>query len=396
MAVVLMMSATSAIADPGDVPATAPAADAASGIEVAPPEAHHPISNTLLAVPRFIAFVLLRGPRYAAAGVDSRLEAKSPDVGGRTVAGGGGWRMGAEVTGETELGASLALRIGHTLGTDGSIDLSGGVLGWRGQSGALRVVAGDFTVARLQPSVTIDAGNDLKRIAGEAVYEANEVGITPTLSSRIGPFRFTLGARVDRIENATLVAMTIGSGETERGISEEIAVVYDDRRRTHPWVNEVTYSTGFYVRAAASYLRGDASRSGAYSTGRGSFEALRLFDLFHGDRVLTLGVRGEAVTDDSVPFDRLPSLGGADRMRAFARDELRGRRLGFAELQYEWALGADSRAYVFTEAGGAASTVHVDYGVGVRILTGSSTSLRAQAAASDDGDFGCFLQLGAL
>ncbi len=376
--------------------AQAPPADAASGIEVAPPASEYQITNSILAVPRTLVLFLLQGPRYAAAGVDNYLEARSPDVGARGVSK-SGWRMGAEITGETELGASLALRIGYKLARRASIDVYGGLLGPRGQSGGLRAAVGQFTAADLEPSVAVDAGRKLERIVGDTRYEAEELGVVPALGARLGPIRLVGSARFDRIENdaSTDPAMPAGFGETERGITEEIAAVYDGRRRTHAWVNKAAYSTGFYVRAAAAYLHGDASRTGSFSTGRGTLEVRRLFDLFHGDRVLTLGVRGEAITDDSVPFDRLPSLGGRDRMRAFARDELRGRRTGFAELEYEWALGSNTRAYLFAEVGGT-DTVHVSSGGGIRLLTSSSTALRAQAAGSGDGDFGFFLQLGAL
>nr|MBA3452807.1 hypothetical protein [Deltaproteobacteria bacterium] len=72
--------------------------------------------------------------------------------------------------------------------------------------------------------------------------------------------------------------------------------------------------------------------------------------------------------------------------------------------QYEWALGADSRAYVFVESGAVAadpsafetSDLHLGYGGGLRFLTGDATSLRAQIAGSADGHVGFYLQLGAL
>jgi len=390
----VLTSAGVAAADP-----SAPAADDASGIEVAAPTPRYWTANTLLAVPRAIGALLLRGPRYATAGIDSYLEGRSPDVNNRTVSK-SGWRLGAEVTGETELGASVALRVGYKFKRRTTIDVWGGLFGPRGESGALRLATGSYTSVNLEPSVTVDAGHEMGRIVGDTRYEADEYGVIPTLTLRIGAVRFKAGVRFDRITNDAIdtIMMSAGSGETERAATEELSIVYDDRRRTHAWVNEGTHSTGFYVRAAVAYIHGEGSRSGEFSTGRGSLEVRRLFDLFHGDRVLTLGVRAEAITDPDVPFDRMPSLGGSDRMRAFARDELRARRLGFALIEYEWALGADSRAYVFTEAAGSGSSDSLvfDAGLGVRLLTMETTSVRAQAAISDDGDFGFLLQLGVL
>lgn len=399
----LLCTATIASADPLD---DAPPADQASGIEVAVPERKHRFFNGLLALPRLVAHVILRGPRYAAAGVDSYLERKSPDVGGRSVAGESGLRFGAEGVGENELGLSLAVRIGYRVSEHAALDVYGGLGGPRGQSGGAQLILGTYTPLRLQGSVSADAGRSLERLYGigdaasrDDRYEAEELGITPALKSQLGPVQIRASVRFDRIDNepiATLDPMPIGVGEVERATTEELAITYDGRRRTHPWVNEATYSTGFYVRATAAYIHGDATRSGEFSTARGMFEARRLFDLFRGDRVLTVGVRGEAVTDDSVPFDRLPTLGGRERMRAFARDELRARRLGYATIEYEWALGLDSRGYIFTEAGGGRDSINYDGGIGIRLLTGNSTSLRMQVAASTQGDVGFYLQLGAL
>ncbi len=398
----LLCTTTVAAADPIE---NAPPADQASGIEIAAPERKHRILNAFLALPRLVAHLLLRGPRYAAASVDDYLEGKSPDVGGRSVEEQGGFRVGAEIVGETELGVSLAVRIGYKVSEYAAVDFYGGVLGVRGQSGGVRLILGDYTALHLQPSVSAEAGRELERLYGiggaasrDDHYEAEELSVTPALGSQLGPFQIRASARFDRVDNdpiATLDPMPSGVGEVERATTEELSVTYDGRRRTHPWVNEATYSTGFYIRAAAAYIHGDATRSGAFSTGRGTVEARRLFDLFRGDRVLTVGVRGEALTDDSVPFDRLPALGGR-RMRAFGRDELRARRLGYATLEYEWALGLDSRGYLFTEAGGVRDSMNYDGGVGIRLLTGNSTSLRMQVAASTQGDVGFYLQLGAL
>ncbi|MEO8698912.1 MAG: hypothetical protein ABI867_02680 [Kofleriaceae bacterium] len=386
--------------------ASAPAADSASGVAVPVPESDHPIANALLVVPRTIAVFLLTGPRYAAAGIDDYLEGRSADVGMRT-ASSSGWRFGAEFTAETEVGPSIALRIGYRIAKHTTVDAYGGLFGARGQSGGLRVTVGKLTDLELRPTLDFDAGNDLDR-AFIGRYEADELAVTPALSAKLGPVQLVASARVDRTRNLAddgdPRAMLVGFDETERAATEELAVVLDTRRRTHPWVSTATWSTGYYVRAAAAYIHGDASRTGSFSTPRATFEARRLFDLFHGDRVLTIGIRGEAVSADDLPFDRLPSLGGRDRMRAFARDELRDRSSSFAEVQYEWALGADSRGYVFVETGAVADTltsigandVQVGFGGGVRVFTGKTTYLAGQLAGSDHGDLGFFFQLGAL
>ncbi len=262
--------------------------------------------------------------------------------------------------------------------------------------------------------MSVDAGRKLERVfsgVGElgmrTSYLERRVAATAALGSRIGPVQLIASAVVDRTGADTedaVPSMIAGLDETQRATTGELALVYDTRRITHPWVHKGAWSTGLYLRAAAAYTRGDASRSGSFETARGTVEARRLFDVFRGDRVLSFGVRGEAVSGDDLPFDRLPGLGGRDRLRALARDELRGRTAAFADAQYEWALGADSRAFVFVETGGvaaeatelAASDLQLGYGGGLRFLTGETTSLRAQLAGSADGHVGFFLQLGAL
>jgi hypothetical protein len=409
-------------ADPEPDPqrlAEAPPGDAASGIAVARAESDHRFVNAILAPTRLVARFLFTAPRYAAGEIDDYLEGRSPDVGART-AKRGGWRFGAIADAETSLGASLGLRVGYDLPHATAVDIYGGMFGVRGQSGGVRAQAGPYTSLRLRPTLTVDAGRELARVfagVGEqgprTGYHERRIAAVAGLSARLGPLQLVGTGGLDRTKNdddddGPAVAdnydpsMLVGFAETERAGTGELAVIYDNRRRTHPWVSTATRSTGYYLRAAAAHTRGDASRTGSFATTRGTLEARRLFDLFHGDRVLSIAVRGEAVTGEDLPFDRLPSLGGRERLRAFARDELRDRSAAYAELDYEWALGADSRAYVFVETGGvaprpsafSASELELCYGGGIRLLTDRTTALRAQLAGSADGHFGFYLQLG--
>jgi hypothetical protein len=389
--------------------ATAPPADRASGIAVHPPHESHPIANTLLALPRLTAQLLLRGPRFAAAEVDEYLENQSPNAFGRDVE--RSWRFGATLEFEDELGAGLGLRIGRRITRTSAVDTYVGFLNMRGQSGGVRATLGRYTAAELEPVLAIDAGRDLDRVfAGVetrgpvALYDEERVGASASLGARAGWLRAhaSIGVDAERTGNgnetfvATYDPMIAGYDETQRAGTGELGLSYDSRRPSHPWIRRAAPSTGFLLAATAAYTRGSASRTGAFELGRGTLEAQRLFDLFHGDRVLTIGARAEAITDGDVPFDRLPSLGGRDLMRAFARTELRGQRLGYGEVQYEWPLGGDSRAFLFVEGGGAESHLHADYGGGLRLLSGASTAARFQIAASETGDVGVFLQLGAL
>jgi hypothetical protein len=372
--------------------------------------------NTLLAIPRFTADLLLTGPRYAAARLDSYLEAQSPGGFGRG-AKKNPWRFGAMVDWETALGTSTGLRVGRELAEATSIDLHVGLFGARGQSGGLVAKLGRYSGANLEPSLTFDAGRDQRRAFtgfGEPLpritYEQDSMIGTAGLSSDLGRVKLIGRAIGDIVRDSgeDMVLPTPGWDETQRAVTAELSVAYDSRRMSHAFNHHGAWSTGTFVRATGAYTAGRGSRSGAFSFVRGTLEAKRLFDLFHGDRVLTIGARVEMINDDAmeVPFDRLPALGGMARMRAFARDELRDRVASFADAHYEWPLGSDTRAYVFVETGTVQATAvpsshnekrfHVGYGGGIRFLSGVSTVVRLQLAGADDGVIGGYLQLGAL
>ncbi|CAN5802105.1 hypothetical protein BH11MYX3_BH11MYX3_03010 [soil metagenome] len=401
--------------------ANAPAADEASGIAVPRPYHDHWIANTLLAIPRTIVLVVLTGPRYGASRLDDYLEARSPNAFGRDVH--QSWRFGFTADWETVLGPSVGLRLGRELGETAVVDVYGGLFGARGQSGGLRIATGPFTGVNLEPALTFDAGRSLDRVfagvgdgQGPRVgYEERRITVGATLPATVGALRAAVSGRyedttTDDGDTAFAAAydtsMLAGIDERDRAGTGEVSVAFDARKRRFRWIRPASPSSGFYARGAFAYTKGEASRTGTYTTARGTLEARQLFDLFNGDRVLSIGVFGEAISAkaDAVPFERLPALGGMARLRAFARDEFRDRSSSYADVMYEWALGDDSRGYLFVEGGSvqprptdlALSRMHLGYGIGMRYLKGAATSARFQIAGSDDGDIGFYLQLGAL
>ena len=417
-AIVTTISASAASAQPvTDKPspddlAEAPAADGASGVEVPPPkEDDRPFANALFAVPRAVILVLLSGPRYAAVEVDQFLDKRSPNAMGRDVK--SKWRFGAILAWETALGFNTGARVGRELAPNATVDAYVGFFGARGQSGGLRASFGRYTEAELEPALAFDAGRDLKRVfAGIGdrgtlgTYDQKRIAASGSLTAHAGAFAFGGRGIVDasRAEDPDLAftdayepMSIVGFEEDQRAATGELFVAYDSRRPSHKWIPRSAPSTGFYARAAVGYTRGMMERSGQLSTFRGTFETRRLFDLFHGDRVLSIGGTAEAVSADAneLPFDRLPSLGGHERMRAFARDEIRGRTALYGDVQYEWPLGKSARGYLFAETGGA-SRIHFGYGGGIRLVIESATWLRIQLAGSEAGDVGFYFQFGEL
>ena len=388
-----------------------PPADQASGVAIAAPRENHRVANTLLAVPRGIIILLLEGPRYAASEVDDYLESRSPNAFGRDVKK-RSWRFGATLEWQTELGTSIGLRIGRQLARATTIDAYGGMFGPRGQSGGLFANLGRYTAARIEPSLSFDAGRDLTRAfagVGEhgprATYDQQGYTAGAGLAAHAGPVRFGARGSYDSTRAADPSAefsaydptMIVGFDEDQRAGTGELSLTLDLRTRRSRWIQRSAPSSGLYVHAAAAYTSGTASRSGDFTLGRGSLEARQLFDLFHGDRVLAIGARYEAITANAmdVPFERVPALGGRDTMRAFAMGELRDRDVAAADIEYEWPLGSDLRSYLFVEAGHS-DAWHGGYGGGIRFLTSSATGARVQLAGSETGEVGAFLQFGAL
>src|SRR5262249_8981907 len=124
--IALVCVAGTATADP-------PRSDEASGIAVAPEEDSRPIANALLFVPGEVVVLVLSAPRYAAAGVDAYLAARSPNTFGRDTH--AKWRAGGEFSWETVLGPSIAARVGYEVAPGVAIDAYGGAFGPRGESG---------------------------------------------------------------------------------------------------------------------------------------------------------------------------------------------------------------------------------------------------------------------
>lgn len=391
---------TSAHPEPGepdaDALAAAPPADRASGVEIPAPRERHRIANTLLAIPRFAATLVLTGPRYAAAGVDSYLESRSPNAFGRDVR--SSWRFGALGAWEPVLGPSIAARIGHTVGDDGAIDLHAGGLGPRGISGGLR---GEYGIA----SLAVEAGTSMDRIDrtfAASRYEQEAASATAALALGSGALRAGASVSADVRRNELDMAPPIplaGIDEAHRAVTGELSVGIDTRHPVYRTINVAAPGAGTLLRLTGGYTRGEGDVTPVFQTARLRVEAQQLIDLFHGDRVLTLGGRAEAVSAraEELPFDRLPALGGVEGLRALGRDELRGRTVAFLEARYEWPLGEDSRAYVLAEGGHLLNFGAIaGYGGGIRFLAGSSTVLRLELAGATDGSIGLSFQLGAL
>ncbi|HEY4058192.1 MAG TPA: hypothetical protein VGM39_16380 [Kofleriaceae bacterium] len=401
-------------------PPVDPPADAASGIIVNAEQPDHSVANGILYVPRAIARLILTAPRYAAVGVDHYLESRSPNAFGRDVH--SSWRLGIVFDYERITGFSGAARLGYGFGKDLAIDAYGGAFGARGQSGGARLSLGQYTSWRIQPAIDAMVGRNMEHVyAGVGEIDGRRV----SFDEKIAMTHAVLAARPgdtwlivarggyattkptdDDDALATAYPMAVGIDETDKAATGELSVAYDSRSTYYPWIRPAAPSAGTLIRASAAYTRGDSDATGNYDFGRGELEVKQLFDLFHGDRVLTIGARTETITADpmSVPFTQLPALGGADMLRAYARDQLRDKSATYGSAEYAWPIAAASSAFLFVESGEVhdgyrnfqLSDLHLGYGGGVRAYEGRTTFVTLQIGAVDNDEVGAFVQVGAL
>ena len=424
-------------------PAIAPSEIAPS--EIAPPGEEsgllHPrhrdsfhLGRALLWIPRGVLAVVFMGPELVAEGVDDYIESRGPNVSGR-----GNkpsrWRFGAMLGWEKPFGAALGGRIGYEIHPHAVADLKIAGLGIHGLTLAAGWSFGRFGGHRLAPRMDAsyrrggdglfggigggeveNAGDPYRRgPAAEVAETVASAGASATLRIA-GPIwgRTAAGIESQRIQDRGSAPLSslydagelVGFDESVSATVGAAGLVFDTRRAVYDWNPASAPATGWRLEASAELLAGEASRSGTFSALKWQLEALRLFDLFRGNRVLSLRGRAESIEGDlgAIPYFYLPTLGGPDALRGLARGRLRDRVATFAELRYEWALGLATRAFLFAEtgavhpsvAGFALSRSIGGGGGGIRFLGESSTSASVELAGSSEGSLGFYLKIGGI
>lgn len=175
----------------------------------------------------------------------------------------------------------------------------------------------------------------------------------------------------------------------------ELSATIDDRHYASRYISRAAPSSGFWgslFTGAAQGVSGDPSHYVRYGG-----DLHRYFDLYHGDRVLILRARYEAVTADldKIPFTDLPRLGGNEVLRGFEVDRFRDRIAALVSAEYDFPIHYGVNGYIFVDGGRVAheigaldpTGVHVGYGGGFQIQSLSSFLFRAQVAHSRDGTF---------
>ena len=202
------------------------------------------------------------------------------------------------------------------------------------------------------------------------------------------------------------VATTVYDPKTiigyEQGLSAlhgELSLIVDTLHATSE-LTSAAVPIGSKVTAYAGYTGGFGSDPSHYV--RYGVDALHNFNLYGGDRILTLRVYAEGVTTDlsQIPFTDLPRLGGPQFLRGYARDRFRDRGLwmGTAEYSYPWSEFLSG--FFFVDAGRVErdladpsfDNVRVGIGGGVELHSLTAFLLRFQLAGSFD-EPGLFVRL---
>jgi hypothetical protein len=421
--------------------AKAPPAHRASGV-IAPhrlSSRRYRLVNRLLAAPRHLVAASLWIPTVAAAGVDNYLESRGPDLYDRG-AGDGGVRLGGMLGYESGHGFTAGARVGYGFGDAASLDLYGAFLGRHDQTVGVRAAAGRRLAGRVAPEISIELANDQNhRFAGvgdrdlgggdgadpfgaepvaEATFEDTALTASAAAPIRVGggawlvpSLRAARHHAEDDGEPSDLgrrfdTTSLFGFAEpVELGFAQ-LAAVYDTRRPAHEWISEAAPSTGWRLRAATGWGAGEAERSGAFSYGRYHASVERLFNLFRGNRVLTLSQRLEGVVADrrAIPFMLLPVLGGPESLSAFSRGRFRDKLATLSGARYEWAIGHRAQAALVAEAGAvhpdfeglSLRAHHLSFGAELRMIGERETRARVRFAGSPDGALGLYLQIGGI
>lgn len=393
--------------------------------------------------PRQLLELGLWVPDMLAGRTDDYLESRGPNVFGRGEDT-GGWSGSAMLGWEAPFGPSVGLRVGHSLGRRASADVTAVAFGRHGYTGRVGF--------NLEPQPDGPVGIDLDAelaygretaFAGigdhelrdpddaavvidplapgpvpEVIADDRALTIEAAVPVELGPFEVKPSARYERHElkpddgsvfnDAYDRDALVGFEDPFALAVGRVEVEYDDRAAPYPWIPRSAPATGWRLRASAAYSidGGESAGAGDLRFARYGASAERLFDLFHGTRVLILRARFETITGDreDVPFVLLPALGGPDSMRAFSRGRFRDTTSTAGEVAYEWAVGLHARAALFVEGGGvhpavddiAADRLHLSAGTWFRLAFDGGTIARGVLAGSETGEFSFYLVLGGV
>lgn len=234
------------------------------------------------------------------------------------------------------------------------------------------------------------------------------VHLHPTVDLRLtGQYRHrTFSPEIEPVDDEvpiTDIYLATGLTGYDQGLSSagaEMEIIYDTRRGTRFWVSEANPNAGVKLAGFLGATVGIGDDPSRYL--RYGLDALRVFDLYDGTRMLHLRAYLEGVTDslDHVPFTDLPRLGGPIFLRGYERDRFRDRVAAVGTAEYRYYINKYLAGYVFADVGRVyrgldelgIDGLRMGYGGGLQAH--SATHLRGRFDISSSIDGGLFFNLG--
>jgi outer membrane protein assembly factor BamA len=220
---------------------------------------------------------------------------------------------------------------------------------------------------------------------GDFAYRSVSAGVT-------GSFRVADGLVVS--------ASLDGVRDSGSSVDEPLAIVSPSYRRTTARAQYDTRPSPGYARRGGLY-RAEWSDFRQVDEGASSFrqveaEVQRFVPVWRDNWVLAfraLATTTHAGAGESVPYFRLPSLGGVSTMRGFQNWRFRDRHRMLLTGEYRWAATSLMELALFVDAGKVAgrlsdlnlSRLQVTRGIGVRFHTPNATMARFEVARSAEG-----------
>lgn len=196
-----------------------------------------------------------------------------------------------------------------------------------------------------------------------------------------------VGANRSRAVNVRDVYDTSRLTGFETGLTNltyTLSMSYDSREPLNDFIPKPTPSRGWRGTVYGGFTEGYSDDPSHFT--RFGIDTARVFNIFRGDRTLTLRFYYETVVGSlgQIPFTSFPQLGGNFVLRGDNIGRYRDRNVASLSAEYMWSLNQNISSFLFTDAGRVWRSprdlelegVHVGVGWGLQMHTLKAFLLR--------------------